>query len=383
MNILHVIPAFYPAYLYGGPIESSYQLCHHLARNGCEVRVLTTDANGLDSVMDVQTERDVILAKHLSVRYCKRQMRHAVSFELMRLLPSYIRWADVVHLTAIYSFTTLPTLSVCKALGKPMVWSPRGSLQRWDGSTRPMLKALWEWICIAIAPKWLILHVTSPQEARDTRQRFSAIQVVIIPNGVEIPETVSHAEGDGALRLLYLGRLHPIKGIENLLAGCRALTDRSDAQWSLTLAGVGDTRYTRALYTRIQELESSKNVTFVGQVEGEAKRRLFENTDVVVIPSYRENFGMVVAEALAHSVPVITSTGTPWQRVQEMGCGLWVENEPDSLAEAIERIRRMPLYEMGQKGRSWMQSEFVWERRAREMIECYERARGGTVSHAM
>ena len=80
---------------------------------------------------------------------------------------------------------------------------------------------------------------------------------------------------------------------------------------------------------------------------------------------------MVVAEALAHSVPVIASKGTPWQRVEKMGCGLWVGNDPNSLARAIRQMSAMPLREMGQRGRQWMQDEFSWDRVARDMAELY------------
>ena len=91
----------------------------------------------------------------------------------------------------------------------------------------------------------------------------------------------------------------------------------------------------------------------------------------MIAPSYTENFGLVVAEALGHAVPVIVSRGTPWRRVEEIGCGLWVENDPESLAAAIQRISGMPLREMGLKGREWMQREFDWDSVASRMINVY------------
>jgi glycosyltransferase involved in cell wall biosynthesis len=109
----------------------------------------------------------------------------------------------------------------------------------------------------------------------------------------------------------------------------------------------------------------------VGAVEGEIKQSLFENTDIVIVPSHTENFGMVIAEALAHGVPVVASKGTPWKRVEEIGCGLWVENDPESLAKAIERMTRMPLREMGERGRKWMQNDFTWDSKAKSMIKLF------------
>jgi glycosyltransferase involved in cell wall biosynthesis len=108
-----------------------------------------------------------------------------------------------------------------------------------------------------------------------------------------------------------------------------------------------------------------------GWADDGQKRKLFEETDVLVMPSNTENFGMVVAEALAHRVPVIVSRGTPWRRVEETGCGLWVSNDPHSLADAIVRMSRMPLGEMGERGRRWMMQEFAWPTVANRMVNAY------------
>src|SRR5262249_42256134 len=154
---------------------------------------------------------------------------------------------------------------------------------------------------------------------------------------------------------------HPKKGIENLLEAHHRINGRLSLNSCLTIAGAGEQDYTEAINALIHDLGLSRHVKMTGHVEGQAKTRLFENADLVVVPSYTENFGLVVAEALAHGVPVITSRGTPWNRVEEIGCGLWVDNDPDSLAQAIERISSMPLQDMGLRGREWMQREFAWD----------------------
>jgi glycosyltransferase involved in cell wall biosynthesis len=372
MKVLHITPTFYPAQVYGGPIESTYQLCRSLASSGCDVRVLTTDANGPQEVLDVPTYREVQIAEGMRVRYCHRQIRDSVSITFLRLLPSYIHWADVVHLTAVYSFPTIPTLLSCRPLHKAVVWSLRGALQRWEGSSRVTTKALWERVCRVVAPEKTVLHVTSQQEAVASLKRFPGVETVVIPNGIEIPEKVAHARGNGILRLLYLGRLHPIKGLEILLLSCKRLNDVCDLTWSLTIAGDGEPGYVQVLRARIDGLKLEERVKMIGAVNREAKQMLFENSDIVVVPSHTENFGMVVAEALAHGVPVIASKGTPWRRVEGMGCGLWVENDPESLAKAIERMSKMPLREMGQRAREWMEKEFSWSDRAQDMMKLYE-----------
>jgi glycosyltransferase involved in cell wall biosynthesis len=378
MRVLHVTPSFYPALVYGGPTQSVYQLCCALVRNGCEVRVLTTDANGPDAVLDVDTDRDIEIENGLWVRYCHRIFDVSVSPALLRLLAARIRWADVVHLMAVYSFPTIPTLLLCKLLGKPVVWSPRGMLQRWEGTRKPKLKALWEMVCRLIAPKRFILHVTSDQEAAESAGRFSRAQIAVIPNGVEVPPSVSRPpssvsgpQSPRELRLVYLGRFDPKKGIENLLQARSMLNGDVGSRLSLTIAGAGDVEYEKTLEITISQMAPAERPKMIGSVSGGEKAKLFENADVVVVPSYTENFGLVVAEALAHGVPVIASKGTPWQRVEQVGCGLWVNNSPESLAAAIKQISRMPLREMGQRGREWMQREYSWDLIAKRTMKLY------------
>jgi hypothetical protein len=136
MKVLHVVPSFHPAYFYGGPIRSTFELCRGLVGLGCEVRVLTTDANGLDQVLDVDKDEDVELPEGFRVRYCPRRQRHSVSPTLMRLLPTYVRWADVVHLTGVYNFPTFPTILWGRLLNKPLIWSPRRARANTAGHTK-------------------------------------------------------------------------------------------------------------------------------------------------------------------------------------------------------------------------------------------------------
>lgn len=372
MKVLHVTPSFYPAFVYGGPTQSVYQLCCSLARSGCDVEVLTTNANGRGQVLDVSTSHAVELAQRLHVRYCGRWMGESISPALLGRLWSQIRRADVVHLMAVYSFPTIPTLLACRLLRKPVVWSPRGMLQRWAGTTRPALKSIWEQVCRIVSPRSLVLHVTSEEEARQSATRMPNVKIAVIPNGLEMPERVAEINGNKGLRLLFIGRLHPKKGIENLLGAYKLLAHSFPVPVSLTIAGAGDRQYTEELRNRIKTLNLCEQVRLTGAVFGEDKEETFLNADVVVVPSHTENFAMVVAEALAYGIPVIASTGTPWKRLAEMGCGLWVDNCAESLAEAIKEISRMPLSEMGLKGREWMQREFVGEAIAQKMIDLYQ-----------
>lgn len=370
MKVLHIAPMFYPAHYYGGPIQSVYDLCRHVARLGAEVRVLTTNANGPTADLPVPSGVEQHLDDGVRVTYCRRLLAQAVAPSMATRLAAKIRWADVVHITAVYSFPVIPALLACRMLDKPVVWSPRGSLQRWSGSRRVPLKNAWDHFCRVVKPRRVVLHVTAQQEAEESTARYPGVPTAVIPNGVEIPEAVQHAENTGTLRLIYLGRIDPKKGLENLLDACEALGDMLD--WSLSIAGTGDPDYVQTIAARIDRLGLAHRARMLGAVLGEAKRRLFENADLIVTPSHTENFGNVVAEALAHGVPALASRGTPWRELPERGCGDWVDNDPASLCAAMLQMSRMPLREMGQRGREWMIRDFSWQERAEEFWRLYK-----------
>jgi glycosyltransferase involved in cell wall biosynthesis len=372
MKVLHVVPSFHPAYIYGGPIRSTFELCRHLVKLGCEVRVLTTDANGLTQTLNVEKSKEVELPEGFRVRYCPRRQRHSVSPMLVRLLPSYVRWADVVHLTGVYNFPTFPTIWRSRSLRKPLIWSPRGTLQRWEGSSRVGAKKVWDSLWYYTADRAdLTMHVTSEQEYRETWARFPKLRMAMIPNGVDVPANLNRIERQEELRLLFVGRLDPKKGIESLLEACSLLG--SEVPWRLAIAGWGSADYVSQLKERIHTLGIERRVEMLGEVLSEAKKRLFESSDVTLVPSHTENFAIVVAEALAHGVPVIASKGTPWTRLDDLKCGLWVDNDPKTLADAIRRISTMPLQDMGSIGREWMRNEFSWQSVTEQMRNLYRR----------
>lgn len=380
LKVLHIAPCFYPATYWGGPVYSLYSLCNVLAKKqGVELRVLTTDTAGPG-----RTERLAIdsfpafFDGGYRVYFCRKLFGRDFSPSLLLRLWRMIEWADIVHLTAVYSVPTIPALGICRLLRKPVVWSPRGALQRWEGTTKPRIKKMWDYLCAAlISKKSGILHVTSKREATESQSRIPGADSVLIPNGVDVPEAIRPRSWlpEGTLRLLYLGRLDPKKGIDNLL---RALGILKDEAISLTVCGIGDRSYSLALRRLADQLALRERVRFRGRVDVVEKSAAFMDTDVCVVPSFTENFGLVVAEALAHGVPVIASRGTPWDELEKKGCGLWVTNDPDSLAEAIMQIRDRNLPEMGARGREWMRETFGWDSVGREMLQLYERLRART-----
>jgi glycosyltransferase involved in cell wall biosynthesis len=372
MRILFVSPSFYPAFHYGGPIFINRSFCEAMARHeNVQVEVLTTDSNGPGQRIAVKTIGQN-QADSYEISYCRRRMPPDIAPALLRRLFGKIRRADVVHLNGVYSFTTIPTLALCRLMKKPVAWSTMGALQRWEGSTRKGTKAGWERICnLFCDPDRVLMHVTSEEEKVESLEKIPRASALILRNGIDIPkmdDAVRGHRGD-TLRLLYIGRLHPIKGIENLLAAMTMVTRNVH----LAICGEGEPGYEARLRSLVAELKLDKVVRFHGRVDGELKEQHFRNADLCVAPSFKEAFCTVVLESLARAVPVIASHGIPWERVVEKRCGLWVGNEPEELAAAIDRAASMPLSEMGRRGRAWMEQDYSWSQVAAEMIAEYER----------
>ena len=372
MNVLHISPSFYPASGYGGTIYSGYSLCNNLAAiEGLKLRVLTTDSDGPREKQRINVEQfPTRFPQGYEVYYCRRTVGADVSFQMFRQLWPMIRWADVVHLTAVYSPPTIPTLAITKLLRKPLVWSTRGALQRWDGSTRRSVKSAWDRVCNWLCDRPRVeLHVTSQEELRDSTAVITRAGATVIPNGIDLPHLNGHHKLESKqLHALFLGRLHPIKGIENLL---QAIAN-AEAKITLSICGEGEPDYSQQLQHLVQELALEDRVQFHGRVDGSAKEEQFQKADLCIVPSFKENFCIVIAESLARGVPVIASTGAPWPGLESHGCGLWVKNDPETLSESINRAATMPLSAMGRRGRDWMEREYSWSEVARRMNELYQ-----------
>ena len=366
MKVLHVSPSFYPAHYYGGPTQSVYALCRALSTQGCDVMVLTSNANG-PKVVDVPVNSEIAMEDQVRTIYCGRLFKPDIAPSMVQFLPRAMRWADLVHITGVFSVSSLLALSAASSANRPVVWSPRGSLQSFCLQRHNLFKRAWLSACRLAQPKTMALHLTSEEERADTAKIFPEIPAHVISNGVDLPKDLVKSERKGPLRVVFLGRVHPIKGIENLMQAAAA-----SPNISLTIAGGGATDYLKSLVGLAADLNIADRTRFVGEVVGAEKERLFAESDVLVLPSYSENFGLVIAEALAHWLPVIASHGTPWRQVESAGCGLYVANDPESLAAALARIDSMPLHEMGQRGRALVEAQYTWQPRAAQMLRLYQ-----------
>ncbi|HRI59893.1 MAG TPA: glycosyltransferase, partial [Saprospiraceae bacterium] len=220
----------------------------------------------------------------------------------------------------------------------PVVWSCRGNLDE-----QALIFGAWKkkpvlWLIkhFLSGPR-ITFHTTSPEESGHVGKIFGrAARIVEIPNYLELPTLLKHA-AEHPPYLLYVGRIHPVKALDNLLDALALSKQFSDSEFVLKIAGEDATDYGVHLKKKAEGLGLQHKVHFLGQIEGAQKQRLYANAHFTVLPSHTENFGNVVIESLAQATPVIASRGTPWQMLETEQAGFWVPNDPENLAIAINK----------------------------------------------
>jgi glycosyltransferase involved in cell wall biosynthesis len=293
----------------------------------------------------------------------------------------------MLHDSGLWLPTNHAAAQVARATGVPFIVSPRGMLTAWALRFRGLKKRLaWHLYQQRDLQTASVLHATSHAEADGFRVLGLKQPIAIIPNGVELPpaprpsngreingEGVSRPPSPSRVRtLLFLGRIHPVKGLLNLVSAWASARPKG---WQVVLAGQNESNHQAVVEAAIREHQLQPDFEFIGPVDGPAKWDLYRSADLFVLPSHSENFGLAVAEALACGVPVITTRGTPWEDLEIHRCGWWVEIGTAPLANALREAMALTdgeRREMGERGRGLVESKYAWPRIAKQMKAVYE-----------
>lgn len=280
----------------------------------------------------------------------------------------------VVHAHGVWTAANAATCLRSRTLGIPYVVSPHGMLlpaamQRSGLRKRCAIGTFVRRNLEAAA----LVHASSEAERESVLAVAPAARTVIIPWGVDIPdETRRRQPSDCRRQAAYIGRIIPLKGVDDLLA---AWDDVRPPGWNLQFIGSDPEGHASRLACAIDSQRLGGTVSIQPAIDRAALVHLLQQLDLLILPSHSENFGLVAAEALAAGVPVITTTATPWQEVVQRRCGWYVADTIPGLAEAIGEACRLPpadLEAMGARGRSWMTEAFAWPAIARRFaVECF------------
>ncbi len=359
MKIVHVIPHI--AHEASGGSYAVPMLCQFLAESGhnVELSCLAARSDIPGVLLDVHPEWPILRRFAVSHRHAMALWRKAGQ-------------VDIVHNNSLWSMVNVASGWVVPGQRSKLVTSPHGTLSDWALSRQAQLKKfLWPLQRRALKRADL-LHATSVQEYRDIRRRGFSTPVAIIPLGIELPPLSPKRTNNELKNLLFLARLHPIKCVDRLLLAWQAVQAKH-TDWQLSIVGVGDLTYEQSLQQMAASL-GLQRVRFTGPLYGEDKSVAYRQADLYILPSHSENFGMTVAEALAHECPAVVSQGAPWAGLETEGCGWWIKHDVDTLTSTLDSAMSLPteqLAEMGRHGRQWMARDYGWDSIAKRMEASY------------
>lgn len=339
MKLFFAVGSFFPDNS-GGPNITMYWLSKALVTYGCRVSILTTD-RGIEAGISRNRWHDV---NYGNVKYV-RTLKNDLPFHLFWLCLLELRRQKTIYLASFFYPLSFVLAPIAVLLGKQVIWAPRGEASeaalQFGANRKKFIIRL-----IRRFRKKIIFHATSEAEVEDIRKVLGECRIVMIPVGMELPapeQSVSTTSN-----LLFLGRLHPIKGLENLLEAIAQSKSFQNKQRMLILAGYSQHGYDQVLSKKMEALGIQDQVKMIGRVDGQAKNSLLAGAYALVLPSFSENFGAVVAEALAQGTPCIVSTGAPWAILQTGGAGYHVPNDPASLCTAIDTIYELSVQDYEQ-----------------------------------
>lgn len=396
MHLLHVVPSFVPAWRYGGPVKAVDELSRALARRDLDVRVYTTDIDGpdnLDVPLDEPVEREGVTTRYFRARSPRS---YTFSPHLARGLARDVSKFDLVHVHSALNWPTTVAARIADRNDVPYLIRPCGILEHtpfhqpyedgWRGRLRRWKKrAYLELVERTNLENAARLHLTSEGEREAIDWIGTSTDIAIHPLGVQPPDDYpSPSTSRDALAeehdldpdrtwLLFLSRLDPKKGLDRLIAALPELEADTD-ELHLLVAGSGPDDHEAKLRRLVDEKDLHDTVEFLGFVEDEAKLRTFRASDVFVLPTHQENFGIAVAEAMDAQLPVVVTPGVdihPYVSDHEAGrIGAW----KDEYLEELDQLLAEPETwgAMGKRGRDLVRTVFDWDRIAEELEATYE-----------
>ena len=385
MKILHVIANLSPDR--GGPPKAALEMCRALARHGHTVTLYTTNAYGAGT-LNVPIDRPV-LVDGVSVHYFPigRFRRWSFSWPLARALHDHVRKFDVVHIHSLYIFHTFAAAHYCRKYNVPYLIRPHGSLDPFLRRKSRVKKAIYHFL---IEKRNLdhaaAIHYTTHEEM-ELAHRPVGIRApgVVVPLGLNLDD-YAVLPPRGTLRarfpqigdkfiVLFLGRINFKKGLDLLARAYGEVACRRE-DVHLVIAGPEDEGYGRQVRAWIEEKDLLDRVTFTGMLLGQDKLAAFRDADVFVLPSYAENFGIAVIEAMACGLPVIISDQVNICReIAVAEAGIVVNCSVESLANGIHRVLDDPnlAERLGKNGYELVKQKFTWDTALGHLIPIYRK----------
>lgn len=287
---------------------------------------------------------------------------------------------DLIHVNCCWLPQCAWAQLWAQKLGYKVILTPHGMLEPWILKRHYWTKKLPALLFYqkAAIVKVNCIHATAESEKNNLLKLGYNNNIEIIANGIDVDNIIMKSNWERKKNILFLSRVHIKKGIEFLLEAVAILKGELIG-YTINIAGEGEANYIASLKNKVQELGIERIVNFCGGVYGEKKWKLFRDADVFVLPTYSENFGIVVGEALACGTPVITTKGTPWEELNTAHCGWWIDTNTKALTEALTDFLSKSIEElkdMGINGRKLIQNKYSTKKIAYDMFLLYKKIIG-------
>lgn len=401
MRVLQIVPSI--SLIYGGPSQMVRGLSQALAAAGATVEIVTTNANGDrdQAPLDVPLQQPIPQPGGYTIRYfrCAPFRRYKFSLNLLRWLSRNVHHYDIVHIHALFSPLSTAAATLCRWRNVPYILRPLGTLDPLDLRKKQRIKALYgQWLERPNLAGAVAVHFTSEEEARISERFGVKTHDIVIPLGVQLPEADPAAtsgfpapdprlDPDPRLNppgerdrpweptLLFMSRIDPKKGFDLLIPALDRLAAAGVA-FRLVVAGSNpqDPEYEARTLATLRNRSWGDRVETLGFVSGVTKRAWLDRADVFVLPSYYENFGIAVAEAMAAGVPVAISKGIHiWPAVVESGGGWVCDCTVEGVAEMLRTALRdrTECRQRGDRARRYAHEHYSWPAIAQQTLTTY------------
>ena len=354
----------------GGPSRSVPSLCVALAENG-----VTVSIDALQSPEPVGAN----MLHGVQVHYSRETFRTPLRFSAELKRRSHCLDVDILHGHGLWQCPVHYAMRAGRQQRIPTLLAPRGMLEpgalQFSHWKKVLVGMLFQWRDLRAAT---CLHATADAEAATLRARGLHQPICVIPNGIQMPrvrpEDTPPSGSKRTRRLAFLSRIHPKKGLPMLLAAWRTL-HADFPGWQLEVAGTDENGHEGELKRLATAFGIQDSILFLGPLYGEAKETFMRGSDLFVLPTLSENFGIVVAEALAHGTPVITTKGAPWQVLEAQGAGWWTDIDETALSNALRNAMSASDDErrvMGQRGQRLVAERYSIDHVGKQMLRVYE-----------
>lgn len=347
----------------GGPSRSVPMMVKGLAEIGVDVTLMTIRSKN----MNLHALEGTSVKVHILERnYTVKEMENFVVSEGFDIIQNQSMWDLCYHQMA----------KIARKYDIPYISTPRGMLEPWSLSQKRWKKNL----ALALyqmkdLQRSACIYTTAEMEAQHVKELGVKAPCVVIPNGIETDGYPCRTSIEGVEKqVLFLSRIHVKKGIELLIdAWKRLLNDFPD--WKLVIVGNGEPAYVDSLRQRVSDASKEDCISIQEPVFGSDKVQLYQSSSLFVLPSFSENFGMVIAEAMSCGVPVITTKNCPWEVLNETKTGWCIDLSVDELEKSLREAMGMDeraLYEKGQRCSRLIFERFNYRSVAEKILNVYK-----------